>query len=77
MLVRRGFRTAVQAIGITNPIHATAHIHAAPLVRVLIFVDVLIGNAQHIQAQAGCSRTARTRGDTGNEEAVRVVVVRL
>ena len=77
MLIRREFRTTVQSVSIANPIHATAHIHAAPLMCVLVLIDVLIGNTQHIQAQTSRSRAACARGNTGNEEAVWVIVVRL
>ena len=45
-------RAAIEAVGVANPI-SPVDIDPAPLVGVLVLVNMLIGNAEDIQAQSG------------------------
>ena len=50
MLVGCRLRTAVEAVGVADPV-SVPHRHTAPLVAVLVLVDMLVGDAQHVQAE--------------------------
>ena len=55
MRVGRGLRSAVQPVCIADPV-CTVHIDPAPLVGILIFIHVLIRNAQDIQTDVSNGR---------------------
>lgn len=74
MLVGSGLRPDIQAVCVTDPVDSI-DVHPAPLVGVLILVDVLVLNAQDVQAQAGRPGAAGAGGGALNEVAVGVVVV--
>lgn len=63
MFVGGRLRPAVEAVGVANPV-GTVHIDAAPLVAPLVLVDVLIGDPQDIQAEAGGPGASRAGGHT-------------
>ena len=75
MRIRRGLRSAVQPIGIADPV-STVHIDPAPLMGILIFIHMLIGNAEDVQAKPGRSRASGTGRGSKNEIAVWIVVMR-
>lgn len=60
MLIGFGFRAAVQAERIADPVAAVLHGHAAPLVAVLVLVHMLIWDAQNVQTQSGGPGTPGT-----------------
>lgn len=74
MLVGSRLRPDIQAVCVTDPVDSI-DVHPAPLVGVLILVDVLVLNAQDVQAQAGRPGAAGAGGGALNEVAVGVVVV--
>ena len=53
VLIGFGFRAAVQAKRIADPVAAVLHGHTAPLVAVLVLVHMLIGDTQNVQTQSG------------------------
>ena len=61
MLVGCRLRTAVEAVGVADPV-SVPHRHTAPLVAVLVLVDMLVGDAQHVQAEPGGTGAAGTGG---------------
>ena len=69
-----GLGAAEQAVGIADPVSA-AGIHAAPLVAPLVFVHVLIGQAQNAQAKTRCPGGGGTGANALDKEAVRIGVV--
>ena len=75
VLIGGRFRTAVQAIGITDPIGSIVHQDAAPLVGPLVFVYMLIGDPQNIQAQARGAGASGAGGDMQHQIAVGIVIM--
>ena len=75
MLVRRGFRAAVEAVGVADPVNSV-DVDAAPLMGILVFVHMLVGDAEDVQAQPGSAGAAGAGRGAQNEIAVRVVIVR-
>ena len=74
MLVGSRFRPAVKAVGVADPV-GPIHVDAAPLMAPLVLVDVLIGDPQDIQAEAGGPGASRAGGLTQHKVAVGVTVM--
>ena len=74
VLIGSRLRSAVQTIGITDPVGAI-QIYSAPLVTPLIFVYMFIGDAQYIQAKTGSAGTAGAGCHMIHQIAVGIVIV--
>ena len=68
-------RPRIQAVGVTNPVGAV-DIDPAPLMSPLVFVDVLIGDTEDIQAQSCGSGTSGAGGHAQDKIAIGVIIVR-
>lgn len=73
--IRCRLRPCIQAVGVTNPVGAV-DIDPAPLMSPLVFVDVLIGDTEDIQAQSCGSGTSGAGGHAQDKIAIGVIIVR-
>ena len=74
MRIRCRLRSAVEPVGVADPI-GPIDVDTAPLVGVLVFIHMLIRNAQNVQAQAGGPGTTRTGSGVQHKIAIGVVVM--
>ena len=74
MLIGGRLRTAVESIRIADPI-CPVDVHPAPLVGILVFIDMFIGNAEDIQTQAGSACASGAGGGALNEVSIRIIIM--